>query len=88
MSLVEKVLLAAAAAFVLLAVLRLLKSPLKTALRVLGNSLLGFGALWLLDLSAAVTGLRLGLSLFNALVIGVLGLPGLGLLLLVQWVLT
>lgn len=88
MSLVEKILLAAAAAFVLLAVLRLLKSPLKTALRVLGNSLLGFGALWLLDLSAAVTGLRLGLSLFNALVIGVLGLPGLGLLLLVQWVLT
>ena len=37
--------------------------------------------------SAAVTGLSLGLNLFNALTIGVLGVPGLGLLLLVKWVL-
>ena len=37
--------------------------------------------------TAAVTGLSLGLNLFNALTIGVLGVPGLGLLLLVKWVL-
>ena len=45
------------------------------------------GALWLLNATAAVTGLSLGLNLFNALTIGVLGVPGLGLLLLVKWVL-
>ena len=33
------------------------------------------------------TGIALGLNLWNALVIGVLGLPGFVLLLLVQWVL-
>ena len=32
-------------------------------------------------------GLQLGLNLFNGLLIGVLGLPGFGLLLLLQWVL-
>ena len=34
-----------------------------------------------------VTGLTLGVNWFNALTVGVLGLPGLGLLLLVKWVL-
>ena len=34
-----------------------------------------------------LTGLALGLNLWNALVIGVLGLPGFVLLLLAQWVL-
>jgi len=54
---------------------------------VLVNSALGFGAVWLLNLTAAVTGIRLGLNVFNALFIGVLGVPGFGLLLLLQWVL-
>jgi len=61
--------------------------PVKLALRVLVNSALGFGAVWLLNLTAAVTGIRLGLNVFNALFIGVLGVPGFGLLLLLQWVL-
>ena len=42
----------------------------------------------LLNATSALTGLSLGLNLFNALVVGVLGVPGLGLLLLVQWVFT
>ncbi len=62
-------------------------AALKMVLRVVLNSALGFGALWLLNATAAVTGISLGLNLFNALTIGVLGVPGLGLLLLVKWVL-
>ena len=54
----------------------------------LGVAALGFGALWLLNLTTSVTGLSLGLNWFNAIVIGILGVPGFGLLLLVQWVLT
>ena len=38
-------------------------------------------------ITAAFTGITLGFNLFNALVIGILGLPGLVLLLLTQWVL-
>ena len=63
-------------AFLLFAAVRLFRGPVKLALRVLVNSALGFGAVWLLNLTAALTGIRL------------LGVPGFGLLLLLQWVLT
>ena len=56
-------------------------------LKLLLNTLLGFLALWAVNLTAAWTGIALGLNLLNALVIGILGLPGFVLLLLVQWVL-
>lgn len=75
-------------AFLLFAAVRLFRGPVKLALRVLVNSALGFGAVWLLNLTTSVTGLSLGLNWFNAVLIGILGLPGFGLLLLVQWVLT
>ena len=67
---------------------RLFSAPLKLALKVLCNTLLGLGALLLLNAAAPFTGLSLGLNLFNAAVVGVLGIPGLGLLLLVQWIFT
>ena len=88
MSTIEKVALGLVIAFGAMACLRLLSKPFKMVLRLVGNSALGFGALWILRQSAAITGLSLGLNLFNTLVIGVLGLPGLGLLVLLQWVLT
>ena len=87
MSVVEKCALGLVLLFLAVACATLLRKPLKMVLRVVLNSALGFGALWLLNTTAAVTGLSLGLNLFNALTIGVLGVPGLGLLLLVKWVL-
>ena len=88
MSVVEKIALGLVLLFLVVVCLRLFAAPLKLALKVLLNSALGFGAVWLLNLTTAVTGLSLGLNWFNALLIGILGLPGFGLLLLVQWVLT
>ena len=87
MSVVEKIALGLTLLFLVVVCLRLFAAPLKLALKVVFNSALGFGALWLLNLTTAVTGLSLGLNIFNAAVIGVLGLPGFGLLLLLQWVL-
>ena len=81
MSVIEIVSLALVGLFLLVAVVRLFRKPLKLALRV------GLGVLWLLNSTAPVTGLTLGVNWFNALTVGVLGLPGLGLLLLVKWVL-
>ena len=66
MSVLEKAALGVGALFILLGVLRLTKSPLKTVFRVAGNAALGFGALWLLG--RTVPGLHLGLNVFNALV--------------------
>lgn len=85
MDLSQKAAIAIFGVFVLGAVIRLFKTPLKIALRVLVNTLLGFGALLLVNMTSAVTGLSLGFNMVNALIIGVLGVPGLGLLLLVQW---
>lgn len=85
MSVIEIVSLALVGLFLLVAVVRLFRKPLKLALRVVLNSALGLGVLWLLNSTAPVTGLTLGVNWFNALTVGVLGLPGLGLLLLVKW---
>lgn len=86
MGIAEKLALAFLGAVVLLGVIRLFAAPLRLALKVLLNTLLGFGALFLLNLLRGVTGLYLGLNLFNALVIGILGLPGLILLVLLKLV--
>lgn len=88
MSVVEKIALGLTLLFLVVVCLRLFAAPLKLAMKVAFNSALGFGAVWLLNLTTTVTGLSLGLNWFNALLIGILGLPGFGLLLLVKWVLT
>ena len=87
MDLGQKFLAGLMAAFLLVALIRLFRTPLKVALKLLVNTLLGFLALWIVNLTAGYTGVMLGFNLLNALVIGVLGLPGFVLLLLTQWVL-
>ena len=75
------------ALFFLIALLRIFSTPLRIAFRLLANTLLGFLALWVANLTAGVTGIVLGFNLFNAVLIGILGVPGFIMLLLVQWVL-
>ena len=73
--------------FLLAALVRLLRAPLRMAARLVFNTLLGFGALALVRSTAVYTGITLGLNFFNAALIGLLGVPGFVLLLLTQWVL-
>lgn len=87
MDLMSKSLLTAVVLSLTLILLRVLRTPLKLALRLLFNTLLGFAALYIIELTAGYTGIALGLNLWNALVVGILGVPGLGLLLLLQWIL-
>ena len=85
----SRLLLPGLAVLLILAVLPVLRAaPLRQITRAGANSLLGLGALLLVNLTAPLTGVSLGFNIFNALVTLVLGVPGLGLLLLVQWVLT
>ena len=51
-------------------------------------TLLGLAALLAVNLTSKYTGLHLGFNLFNGLTAGILGVPGVVLLLLVQWVIT
>ena len=85
MDLNQKIIAALLAGFFVIALLRVFSAPLKLAVKLAVNTLLGFFALWLVN--AAFPAAALGVNLWNALVIGVLGLPGFVLLLLVQWIL-
>ena len=87
MDLNQKIIAVLVGGFLLIALLRVFSAPLRVALRLLANTLLGFLALWVVQLTSGLTGIALGLNLWNALVVGILGVPGLVLLLLVQWVL-
>lgn len=87
MDLSQKIVAGLLAGFFLIALLRVFSAPLRVAVKLLVNTLLGFLALWAVNLTAGITGIALGINIWNALVIGILGLPGFVLLLLVQWVL-
>ena len=43
--------------------------------------------MWLFNQAGALIGIQVGVNLVSALVVGVLGVPGFGLLLLTQWAL-
>lgn len=87
MDLSQKIVAGVLILFFAIALIRILQTPLRLALRLAANTALGFAALWVVHLTAGLTGITLGINLVNALIIAVLGLPGLGFLLLAQWVL-
>jgi len=87
MDLSQKIIAVILGSFFIIALIRVFSAPLRVALKVLINTLLGFLALWAIKLTAGFTGIVLGLNPLNALIIGVLGLPGFIFLLLAQWVL-
>ena len=87
MDLNQKIIAGILAGFFLIALLRVFSTPLRLVLKLLVNTLLGFAALWGVHLTAGFTGITLGLNLWNALVVAILGVPGFVLLLLIQWVL-
>ena len=65
-----------------LLLLLLFRRPLKCLLRLLLRASLWLGALFLME-SAGLA--ALGVNCFNALALGLLGLPGAGLLLYLRW---
>lgn len=67
--------------------LKILSIPIRFIFRLLLNTLLGFVLLVVLDSFAPFIGIQLGINWTNALIAGVLGLPGIGLLLALKWLL-
>ena len=67
--------------------LAILRRPLGSLLRLAGRTGLGLGFLALFGPIGQLLGAGLGVNLFNALILGVLGVPGFGLLMLLNWVL-
>jgi inhibitor of the pro-sigma K processing machinery len=77
----------AACGILLLALLfKILKTPLKWAFKLLLNTLTGFVALLILNFFGSWVGISLGVNWINAIIVGVLGLPGVVLLLLLKYI--
>ena len=69
----------------LILVLALLRGPLKAVGRLALRSGVGMVFLWLFQGVGGLIGVQLGVNLLNGAVLGLLGVPGLALLMLVQW---
>lgn len=68
-------------------VLALLGRPLKHLLRLCLRTGVGLAALAAFSPMGGLIGVSLGVNLANALVMGLLGVPGFGLLLMLHWAL-
>lgn len=66
-------------------VIKLLLSQVKLVWKIAVNSLSGFICLWLLNLASGLTGIVFEINFITALVVGFLGIPGILLLLVFQF---
>ncbi len=76
--------IAAAVIAVILAII-IFTRPMKFLLRMLVSTAVGFIVLIALNYIGSFVGISVGINLINALIVGVLGLPGLALLLILRW---
>ena len=74
-----------AVVFLLYILIKIFKKPMKLIFKFLLNTLLGFVSLILLNFVGAFIGISIGINWLNAAVVGILGLPGVALLLILQW---
>lgn len=58
--------------------------PIKFILKIGINSVLGLGAIWLINFLGASLGIHIGLNPVTAVAVGALGVPGVILILLLQ----
>lgn len=65
----------------------LLRRPLRWLLRLLGRMAVGLAGLFAFSHIGGLIGVTLGVNLVNALVVALLGVPGFGLLLMLNWAL-
>lgn len=63
-------------------IIRILKKPIRFLFKLLLNALFGFIGLVIVNFFGDIFGISIAINLFNCLIVGVLGLPGLILLLI------
>lgn len=68
-------------------VFKIFATPLRWVLKLLLNAVFGFIALFVVNFLGGFIGLSIGMNWINAIIVGVLGVPGIVLLLLVKYLL-
>ncbi len=82
-----KLILFAVAGLLFLGLIRLLVMPMRLVWKLLANGICGLLILWLVNLTAGLTGFAIPVNPLTALIAGSLGLPGILLLGILQLVL-
>jgi len=77
----------AALGIILILCIVLFRKVIGCFLRLVLNTICGFVLLFALNFLGGFIGISLGINWFNAIVVGIFGLPGVGLLLILQWLL-
>lgn len=83
----ERWVIGGAAALAVVLTLAALRRPLSALWRLMLRSGAGLCCLWLFNQVGGHAGMRVGVNALTGLVLGALGAPGFGLLLLAQWAL-
>ncbi len=72
-------------AILVLLVFVILKKPIRVILKLLLNTVIGFVALFAINYLGAFIGISVAVNWINAVIVGVLGVPGVALILLIKW---
>ena len=87
METVSLIIMIAAIVLAVILILRILAKPIRLVFKILINTALGFVLLWLVNFFGGSFGIALELTLLNAVVVGLLGIPGVLLLLALHFLL-
>jgi len=69
-------------------IIRVFYTPIKIALKLLFNAIAGGIFLLFINVVGGIVNIQIGINIFTALVVGVLGVPGAALMLILQVVLS
>ena len=87
METLNTILLIALAIFVVIVLVRVITAPVKLIFKLLINTAIGFGVLFLVNLIGQNFGFSLEMNLIHALIVGIFGIPGVIVLIVLQFLL-
>ncbi|NLT14047.1 MAG: hypothetical protein GXY05_06860 [Clostridiales bacterium] len=73
-------------AILVLAVFIILRKPIKIVFKLILNTVIGFIALFAINFLGSFIGVSVAVNWINAVLVGVLGIPGVALILLIKWI--
>jgi inhibitor of the pro-sigma K processing machinery len=73
------------AAILVLVVLIILRRPMRLVFKLILNTAIGFLALFAINWLGAFIGISVAVNWLNALIVGILGVPGTALILMLRW---
>ena len=87
METLNTVLLLALAVIVVIVLIRVISAPIRLIFKLLINTVIGFAVLYLVNLIGQNFGITIEMNLLHAVIVGIFGIPGVIVLILLQFIL-